>query len=31
MAFYSDRASVFHVDAHYHAQGGPGLSQFGRA
>jgi hypothetical protein len=31
MAFYSDRLSVFHVYARDHAQGGPGLSQFGRA
>jgi hypothetical protein len=31
MAFYSDRLSVFHVQARDHAQGGPGLSQFGRA
>ena len=31
MAFYSDRLSVFHVPARDRAQGGPGLSQFGRA
>ena len=31
MAFYSDRLSVFHVQARDHAQGGAGLSQFGRA
>src|SRR5438034_1489421 len=31
MAFYSDRLSVFHVQARDRAQGGPGLSQFGRA
>lgn len=31
MAFYSDRHSVFHVQARDRAQGGPGLSQFGRA
>src|SRR5713101_2453688 len=31
MAFYSDRLSVFHVQARERAQGGPGLSQFGRA
>jgi hypothetical protein len=31
MAFYSDRLSVFHVYARHRAQGGPGLSQFGRA
>lgn len=31
MAFYSDRLSVFHVHARDRAQGGPGLSQFGRA
>src|SRR2546426_2967821 len=31
MAFYSDRLSVFHVYARDRAQGGPGLSQFGRA
>src|SRR5436189_156801 len=30
MAFYSDRLSVFHVQARDRAQGGPGLSQFGR-
>jgi len=31
MAFYSDRLSVFHVQARDRAQTGPGLSQFGRA
>ncbi len=31
MAFYSDRLSVFHVHARDRAQGGVGLSQFGRA
>lgn len=31
MAFYSDRLSVFHVQARNAAQGGPGVSQFGRA
>jgi len=31
MAFYSDRLSVFHVQARDRAQRGPGLSQFGRA
>jgi hypothetical protein len=31
MAFYSDRLSVFHVQARDKAQGGPGVSQFGRA
>lgn len=31
MAFYSDRLSVFHVHARDRAQGGPGVSQFGRA
>jgi len=31
MAFYSDRLSVFHVQARDRAQGGPGLSQCGRA
>jgi hypothetical protein len=31
MAFYSDRLSVFHVYARDKAQGGPGVSQFGRA
>src|SRR5438094_475173 len=31
MAFYSDRLSVFHVQARDRAQGGPGLSQFDRA
>src|SRR5262245_30001964 len=31
MAFYSDRLSVFHVQARDGAQGGAGLSQFGRA
>jgi hypothetical protein len=31
MAFYSDRLSVFHVQARDRAQGGSGLSQFGRA
>ena len=31
MAFYSDRLSVFHVQARDRAQSGPGLSQFGRA
>lgn len=31
MAFYSDRHSIFHVQARDRAQGGPGLSQFGRA
>src|SRR5437667_5086830 len=31
MAFYSGRLSVFHVPARDRAQGGPGLSQFGRA
>lgn len=31
MAFYSDRLSVFHVQARDTAQGGPGVSQFGRA
>src|SRR5437762_7163743 len=31
MAFYSDRLSVFHIQARDRAQGGPGLSQFGRA
>jgi len=31
MAFYSDRLSVFHVHARDKAQGGPGVSQFGRA
>src|SRR5881628_2522891 len=31
MAFYSDRLSVFHVHARDQAQGGPGVSQFGRA
>src|SRR5207247_20132 len=30
-AVYSDRLSVFHVQARARAQGGPGLSQFGRA
>src|SRR5438876_2525109 len=31
MAFYSDRLSVFHVQARERAANGPGLSQFGRA
>jgi len=31
MAFYSDRHSIFHVQARDRAQGGAGLSQFGRA
>jgi hypothetical protein len=31
MAFYSDRHSIFHVQARGRAQSGPGLSQFGRA
>jgi hypothetical protein len=31
MAFYSDRLSVFHVQARDRAQRGAGLSQFGRA
>jgi hypothetical protein len=31
MAFYSDRHSIFHVQARDRAQGGPGLSQFGPA
>jgi len=31
MAFYSDRLSVFHVHKRDTAQGGPGVSQFGRA
>jgi hypothetical protein len=31
MAFYSDRLSVFHVQARDRAQRGSGLSQFGRA
>jgi hypothetical protein len=31
MAFYSDRLSVFHVYARDNAQGGRGVSQFGRA
>src|SRR5262245_20961606 len=31
MAFYSDRLSVFHVQARDGAQGGAGMSQFGRA
>ena len=31
MAFYSDRHSIFHVQARDRAQSGPGLSQFGRA
>src|SRR2546428_3646170 len=31
MAFYSDRLSVFHVQARERAQTGSGLSQFGRA
>jgi transposase len=31
MAFYSDRLSVFHVAKRNAAQGGPGVSQFGRA
>ena len=31
MAFYSDRLSVFHVHARDKANGGPGVSQFGRA
>lgn len=31
MAFYSDRLSVFHVHARNEAQGGLGVSQFGRA
>ncbi|HXJ34078.1 MAG TPA: ISNCY family transposase [Candidatus Eisenbacteria bacterium] len=31
MAFYSDRLSVFHVQARDRAQGGPGFSQLGRA
>ena len=31
MAFYSDRHSIVHVQARDRAQGGPGLSQFGRA
>jgi len=31
MAFYSDRLSVFHVNAREKAKGGPGVSQFGRA
>ena len=31
MAFYSDRLSVFHVYKRNTAQGGPGVSQFGRA
>jgi hypothetical protein len=31
MAFYSDRLSVFHVQARDRAQSGPGLSQYGRA
>ena len=31
MAFYSDRLSVFHVQARERAQRGSGLSQFGRA
>jgi len=31
MAFYSDRHSIFHVQARDRAQGGLGLSQFGRA
>src|SRR5947199_3275863 len=31
MAFYSDRLSVFHVQARDRAENGPGLSQFGRA
>src|SRR2546430_7765928 len=31
MAFYSDRLSVFHVQARDRAANGPGLSQFGRA
>jgi hypothetical protein len=31
MAFYSDRLSVFHVQARDTAHGGPGVSQFGRA
>jgi hypothetical protein len=31
MAFYSDRLSVFHVQARDRAERGPGLSQFGRA
>lgn len=31
MAFYSDRHSIFHVQARDRAQGGSGLSQFGRA
>jgi hypothetical protein len=30
MAFYSDRHSIFHVQARDRAQGGAGLSQFGR-
>src|SRR5881296_1538804 len=31
MAFYSDRLSVFHVQARERAESGSGLSQFGRA
>jgi hypothetical protein len=31
MAFYSDRHSIFHVQARDRAQSGPGLTQFGRA
>ena len=31
MAFYSDRHSIFHVQARDRAHSGPGLSQFGRA
>jgi transposase len=31
MAFYSDRHSIFHVQARAHAERGAGLSQFGRA
>ena len=31
MAFYSDRHSIFHVQARDRAQGGRGFSQFGRA
>jgi hypothetical protein len=31
MAFYSDRHSIFHVQARDRAQGGSGRSQFGRA
>jgi transposase len=31
MAFYSDRHSIFHVQARDRAEGGAGLSQFGRA